>query len=331
MQERRVVATASEQFPVDLRAAREGLDGCASLGTFALPRARVADADEDAVVEALSGAQGMLVRIGTLSRNILERLPNLQVVALHGVGVDQVEVAAATELGIWVTNVPGGNRQAVVEFTLGMMIAMLRRLPAGDAGLRAATGWDSVRHLGNEIGGKTVGLIGYGQIGSQLATVLTALGARVIATRQQTDAAGEHGVRFVPLETLLESADIVSLHLPLTSSTRHLIDDIALARMKPGAYLVNMARGPIVNQAALVAALESGRLAGAAVDVFENEPPDFDSPLFRMPNVVLAPHMAGSTHEALETIARRAAQDIRRVLLGELPLHPVNTPVSSRT
>jgi D-3-phosphoglycerate dehydrogenase / 2-oxoglutarate reductase len=329
MPELRVVATASDLFPVDLDAARAALEGCASLDTFELPRANVSGADEDTVVQALASTDGMLVRIGTLSGNILERLPRLKVIALHGVGVDQVDVETATQLGIWVTNVPGGNRQAVVEFTLGMMVAMLRRLPAGDAGLRAAAGWDSVRYLGYELGGKTVGLVGYGQIGRHLASVLMALGANVVATRQRTGVDEEDGVRFLPLDTLLRSADIVSLHLPLSAATRGLIDSRALALMKPGAYLVNMARGPIVEQAALVAALESGHLTGAALDVFEVEPPDYDSPLFQLPNVVLAPHMAGSTHEALASIARRAAEDIRRVLLGDQPLHAVNTPEGS--
>jgi D-3-phosphoglycerate dehydrogenase / 2-oxoglutarate reductase len=326
MPEHRVVATANPLFPVDLDAARVGLDGSAWLDTYELPRARVTGTDEDAVVAALVNADGMLVRVGTLSQNILERLPKLKIVALHGVGVDQVDVEAATALGIWVTNVPGGNSQAVVEFTLGMMIAMLRRLPAGDAGLRSGAGWDASRFLGNELGGKTVGLVGYGNIGKRVAAVLQAVGANVTATRRGTEKGNEVGVTFVPLDRLLQSADIVSLHLPLTGNTRSLIDERALALMKPGSYLVNMARGPIVDQSALVAALKSGHLAGAALDVFETEPPDFDSPLFLMPNVVLAPHMAGSTHEALASIARRAAADISLVLSGRPPEHPVNRP-----
>jgi len=326
MPEHRVVATANPLFPVDLDAARTGLDGSAWLDTYELPRARVTGTDEDAVIAALVNADGLLVRVGTLSSNILERLPKLKIVALHGVGVDQVDVEAATALGIWVTNVPGGNSQAVVEFTLGMMIAMLRRLPAGDAGLRSGAGWDASRFLGNELGGKTVGLVGYGNIGKRVAAVLQAVGANVTATRRGTEQGIEDGVTLVPLETLLQSADIVSLHLPLTGNSRSLIDERALALMKPGSYLVNMARGPIVDQSALVAALKSGHLTGAALDVFETEPPDFDSPLFLMPNVVLAPHMAGSTHEALASIARRAAADISLVLSGRPPEHPVNRP-----
>jgi D-3-phosphoglycerate dehydrogenase / 2-oxoglutarate reductase len=330
MPEHRVVATANPLFRVDLDAARVGLDGSAWLDTYELPRERVTGADEDAVVAALVNADGLLVRVGTLSQNILERLPKLRVVALHGVGVDQVDVEAATGLGIWVSNVPGGNSQAVVEFTLGMMIAMLRRLPAGDAGLRSGVGWDASRYLGYELGGKTVGLVGYGNIGKQVAAVLQALGATLIATRRGEAQGRDGGVTFVPLEMLLQTSDIVSLHLPLTGETRSLVDERAISMMKPGSYLVNMARGPIVDQHALVAALKSGHLAGAALDVFETEPPDFQSPLFLMPNVVLAPHMAGSTHEALATIARRAASDIRRVLSGLPPEHPVNRPEQHR-
>lgn len=320
----RVVATANQLFNIDLDAARNGLDGCALLDTFDLPRARVSGPEEDTVVAALLNADGLLIRVGTLSRNILERLPALKVIALHGVGVDQVDVQAATQLGIRVTNVPGGNSQAVVEFTLAMMIAMLRRLPAGDAGLRSSAGWDESRFLGHELAGTTVGLVGYGNIGRRLASVLKVIGADVIVTRNSREYGSVDGFKCMPLADLLSRANIVSLHLPLTEVTRSMIDGEALARMQPGSYLVNMARGAIVDQSALVSALISGHLAGAALDVFEVEPPESDSPLLGMANVVLAPHMAGSTHEALATIARRAAQDIRRVLLGHEPLHPAN-------
>jgi D-3-phosphoglycerate dehydrogenase / 2-oxoglutarate reductase len=326
----RVVATANPLFNVDLDAARAGLDGSAWLDTFELPRAMVSGHEEDAVVAALVNADAMLVRVGTLSRNILERLPRLRIIALHGVGVDQVDVDAATELGIWVTNVPGGNRQAVVEMTLGMMISLLRRIPAGDAGLRQGQGWDASRHLGNELGGKVIGLVGLGNVGSQVASVLKALGADVIATRSDGRSDTVDDIQCMPLDALLREADIVSLHLPLTPQTRGLIDARALALMKRGAYLVNMARGPIIDQAALVTALESNHLSGAALDVFESEPPDVDNPLFKMANTVVAPHMAGSTHEALANIARRAAEDIRRVLHGETPLHAVNMPETPR-
>lgn len=322
----RVVATENPQFIVDMDAARAELCGTATLGTYTLPRTIESQADEDEIVATLADVDGMLVRVGTVTSSLIERLPRLKVMALHGVGVDQVDVEAATELGVWVTNVPGGNGQAVVELTIGMMVSMLRRLPAGDRQLRAGGDWDASRYLGSELHGKTVGLVGFGYIGRRVATILQAIGADVIATRSDRAKDVTDHIRMLPLDALLREADIVSLHLPLTNQSRGLIDSRALGLMKPGSYLVNMARGPIVDEVALTRALTSGHLAGAALDVFETEPPDVGSPIFGLENVIVAPHMGGSTHEALATIARVAARDIAHVLLGRRPEHPVNEP-----
>jgi D-3-phosphoglycerate dehydrogenase len=306
------------------------LKGVASVAEFALPRERVSGAELERVVAALDGADGLLVRIGTLSREIIERLPRLKVVALHGVGVDQVDVAAASEQGVYVTNIPGGNTSGVVELTVGLMIAMLRRIPAADSGLRANHDWDGSRFLGHEIGSRTVGLVGFGNVGRGVARACRALGAEVLATRRSVREGSEDGVALLPFDELVRRADILSLHVPLNDETRGMIDRSVFDRMQPGGYLVNVARGPIVVQDDLIAALQSGRLSGAALDVLASEPPDFASPLFAMENVVLTPHMAGSTHESLATIARRASEDIARVLRGEEPLHAVNVASGPR-
>lgn len=321
-----VIATSSPLYRVDVGTVRATLGDLATVEAFNLPRQRVTGDELDRVVAALENADGMLVRIGTLSREIIEGLPRLKVVALHGVGVDQVDVAAATEHGIWVTNVPGGNTSGVVELTIGLMIAMLRRIPAADAGLRASNDWDGSRYLGHELGSRTVGLIGFGNIARGVARVCQAFGANVIATRRTNPSGEIDGVRLMPFEELLEQSDIVSVHVPLNEETRGMIDHSVFERMKVGSYFVNVSRGPIVVQRELERALESGHLAGAALDVLESEPPDFSSPLFRLENTVITPHMAGSSHESLATIARLASEDIARVLRGDEPVHAVNRP-----
>lgn len=321
-----VIATSDPLYRVDAEAMRHALGDAATVDQFSLPRARVTGEELDRVVAALEPADGLLVRIGTLSREIIERLPRLKVVALHGVGVDQVDVAAATEHGVYVTNVPGGNTPGVVELTIGLMIAMLRGISAADHGLRTNHDWDGSRYLGNEIGSRTVGLIGYGNIARGVAQVCRAFGATVIATRRSSQDGNEDGVEVLNFDEVIRRADILSIHVPLNDETRGMIDRSVFDRMKSGSYFVNVSRGPIVVQNDLVAALQSGQLAGAALDVLESEPPDFGSPLFTMDNVVITPHMGGSSRESLATIACRAGQDILRVLNGERPLHAVNQP-----
>ncbi|MEZ4524018.1 MAG: hydroxyacid dehydrogenase [Thermomicrobiales bacterium] len=321
-----VIATSDPLYRVDVDAMREAFGDAATVSEFSLPRRLQSTEDLDRVIRALRDADGLLVRIGTLSREIIERLPRLKVVALHGVGVDQVDVAAATEPGIYVTNVPGGNTPGVVELTVGLMISMLRRIPAADRGLRAEHDWDGSRFLGSEIGSRTVGLIGFGNIARGVARICQTFGAPVIATRRTDQEGTEDGVEILGFNEVVERADILSVHVPLNDETRGMIDKIVFSRMKPGSYLVNVSRGPIVVQDDLVAALQSGHLAGAALDVLESEPPDFASPLFTMDNVVVTPHMAGSSYESLATIARRASQDILSVLQGETPQHAVNVP-----
>lgn len=327
MDKSHVIVTSSALFGVDVEAMERALDGIATIGTFDLPRERVTGEEEDRIVAALEGADGMLVRIGTVSESLLARLPRLKVIALHGVGVDQVDVAAATEHGVWVTNVPGGNATAVVELTIGLFVSMLRRIPTADRQLRERGGWDESRFLGAELGGKTVGLVGCGNIARGVARICRAMNADVIATKRRLDESEVDGIPLVPFEELLQRADIVSLHLPLTDESRSMMNEEAFGLMKPGSYFVNVSRGPIVDQPALERALETEHLAGAALDVLHSEPPDYDSPLFAMPNVVLTPHMGGSTAEALTAIAGRAAEDIARVLRGEQPLHSVNDPL----
>jgi phosphoglycerate dehydrogenase-like enzyme len=248
--------------------------------------------------------------------------PRLRLIQKIGVGVNTIDLDAARARGIAVCNLPGSNARAVAELTLALMLAVLRRLPRFDAGMRRGEWLDPELQDGiGELGGRTVGLVGYGAIPRLLAPILVALGCRVIyASRSAAaDALGERRT----LDALLAEADVVSLHLPLMPETEKLIDAAALARMKAGAVLINTARGGLVDQAALTEALAEGRLAGAGLDVFVHEPHDPAEPLFRLPNVVLTPHIAWLTTGTFERSFALAAENCRRLAVGEALLHRV--------
>ncbi len=255
---------------------------------------------------------------------MLEAAPRLRLVQKIGVGVNTIDLEAARARGVAVCNLPGSNARAVAELTLALMLAALRRLPLFDAAMRTGSGFalDPAMQDGlGELGGRTVGLVGYGAIPRMLAPVLAALGCRVIYTARapRSDAVGA----FRTLDMLLAEADVVSLHLPLTAETERLIDAAALARMRPGGVLVNTARGGLVDQRALMRALRDGHLAAAGLDVFAEEPPDAADPLLSLPNVVLTPHVGWVTTGTFERSFALAAENCRRLAVGEGLLHRV--------
>lgn len=250
--------------------------------------------------------------------------PQLKLIQKIGVGVNTIALDAAKARGIPVCNLPGTNSQAVAEMALLLMLACLRKLPRFDVGTRTGAAWTADPAMQNglgELAGRTVGLVGYGAIPRALAPVLTALGCRILYTARGThaDAVGE----FRPLDALLAEADIVSLHIPQTAETTNLIDAAALARMKPGSILVNTARGGLVDQADLVAALRSGHLAAAGLDVFAQEPADPADPLFALENVVVTPHVGWLTAGTFDRSFAIAAENCRRLAAGETLLHQV--------
>jgi phosphoglycerate dehydrogenase-like enzyme len=253
---------------------------------------------------------------------MISAAPKLRLIQKIGVGVNTIDLDAAKARGIAVCNLPGTNARAVAELTLALMLAVLRRLPRFDAAMRRGEWLDPDLQDGiGELGGRTVGLVGYGAIPRLLAPVLIALGCRLIYTSRtpRTDALGE----WRSLDALLAEADVVSLHLPLTDDTADLIDAAAFARMKPGAVLINTARGGLVDQPALTEALASGRLAGAGLDVFVHEPHDASDSLFQLPNVVVTPHIAWLTTGTFDRSFVLAAENCRRLAAGELLLHRV--------
>ncbi len=280
--------------------------------------------DDDATLRReLPGADVIWHVLRPLSAADLELAAKCRLVHKLGAGVNTIDVDAATRCGIAVANMPGANAPSVTEGTLLLMLAALRRLPVLDRATREGRGWPSDPGLGEtvrDIGGCTVGLVGYGNIATQVEAVLKTLGARVLHTSTRDD--GHPDWR--PLPALLTESDIVSLHLPLTSATRHLIDEDALALMKPDAVLVNTARGPIIDEEALAAALREGRLAAAGLDVFATEPVEPDNPLLGLDNVVLTPHVTWYTVDTMRRYLEVAVDNCRRLRDGRELANVVN-------
>ena len=282
--------------------------------------------DEIAQLAATANAIG--VCWAPLPATVLERSPRCQIVTRFGVGLDNIPVEAATRLGIPVTFLPDYCVREVADHTIAMMLALLRGLATFDRSLKAGH-YDANCFVPSRLSSLTLGLIGFGRIACAVAERARAFGMTVIASARSVEPRDPH-VQMVPLESLLERADVVSLHLPLSPETVHLIDGNRLARLKPGAMLINTARGALVDSAALLAALSSGRLTGAALDVFENEPPAPDNPLICHPRVLATPHVAFRSAESLLELRTRAARQIADALEGQRPEHVVNPEVYER-
>ena len=287
---------------------------------------------EDAVVALAQDCDAILCDAAPITRRVLEALPSVRVVSEYGIGVDNIDIAAATELGVWVANVPGFCAEEVSDHTIATVLALGRRLVALDRIVRGG-GW------GAESAGKmhrlktqTVGLIGLGAIGRLVAEKARALGMRVLAHSPNTDAAraAQHGAEAASLEEVLRNADYVCLHTPTNAQTRGLIDARTLGLMKPTAYLVNVGRGALVDEPELVDALRSARIAGAALDVYASEPVDAASPFLRLDNVLLSPHAAFYSEESLADLQISAARNAIAVLRGGAPNTPVNPDVADR-
>jgi D-3-phosphoglycerate dehydrogenase len=291
----------------------------------------------DITVEAIKAdvvdCDAILARTAPFPAAVLEAGPRLRVIGRHGVGVDNIDVARAEELGIWVTNAPESNAGSVAEHTLGVIIALARNLVRNDGALRQGDFEIRNRVKGVDLGGKTLAVAGLGRIGSRVARMARlALEMHVIGYDPYIpEERFPEGVEFVKeWEELLRRADVLTLHLPATEETRDLVSAKELNLMSKTAFLINAARGEILDQAALVSALKSGEIAGAALDVFATEPPDTDDELFRLENVIVSPHNAALTAECMVRMALHAAQGIDDVLSGGIPKWPVNKPASPR-
>lgn len=285
----------------------------------------VEETDADGLALELPDTEALLHVLEPVTAEMIAAAPRLRLIQKIGVGVNTIDLDAAEAAGVAVANMPGTNSRAVAEATLALMLAVLRRLSYLDPLTRSGEGWAPDLALidgAGEIAGRTVGLVGFGAIPQCLAPILAAMGAEVLFAARSAHDGGGHA-RQVDLDTLLASSDVVSLHVPLTPETDRMIDAAAIERMQPGAVLVNTARGALVDEAALAAALASGRLGGAGLDVFAAEPVPPGNPLLALPTVVATPHVAWLTPETLRRSMAVAFENCRRIAAGEELLHRV--------
>ncbi len=278
----------------------------------------------------ITDADALIVRSATkVTEHLLARAPKLRAVGRAGVGVDNINLEAATKRGVLVMSTPGGNSVSVAEHTFALLLSLARQVPRLDRAIHEGR-WEKSSAAGTEVRGKTLGLVGLGRIGSEVAVRAEAFDMRVLAYDPFISEAAAHeiSVELVPLDQLLAESDFVSLHAALSPATQNLISAANIQKMKKGARIINTARGELVDESALAAALKSGKLAGAAVDVFSEEPPK-NSPLVGLPYVIATPHVAGSTAEAQEEVGTQVAVQIKDYLAEGIIRNAVNLPALS--
>jgi len=290
------------------------------------------DRKEETILNMVEGFDALINRTTVIGKEIIEKGKNLKVISAHGVGYNLIDVDTATQKGICVVNTPGANARAVAEFVVSMMLALTRNLIAGDYAMRVEKRFDKRDQLtGNDLYEKTLGIIGMGQIGQKIAQICTAgfnmkvLGYDPYVSKEKLKEIGV--IKAEDIDTILKEADFVSLNCPFTKEVEGLINKDKFELMKPNAFLINCARAEIVNKQDFVNALKEKMIAGAAVDVFWEEPPCKDNPIFDLPNVIATPHMAAFTNESSDLVSKTAATEILRVLRGEKPHHLVNKSV----
>jgi D-3-phosphoglycerate dehydrogenase len=273
------------------------------------------------LLEYSEGADAFISRgFMEIPREVLEKAAKLRVIGVHGVGVDHIDMDFAHEKDLQIVCTPAALTDTVAEFTIGLMLSLLRNIPAADAAVRKGE-WDKKYNdvVGTDLTGKTVGIIGLGLIGSAVAKRLKAFNVNLVYYKRFKNIELEKklNIKYAPFKQLLAASDIISIHVPLTAETRNMISDEEFRQMKPGVYIVNTSRGAVIDEKALYNALVSEKVAGAALDVFESEPLSPNSPLNRLDSVVLTPHLAASSKEALRRISVAIAEEITRILLNE--------------
>jgi D-3-phosphoglycerate dehydrogenase len=286
------------------------------------------DLKEDELIKILGDYDALLVRSGTdVNAKVIEAGKKLKFIGRAGVGVDNIDVDAATRKGIIVANAPEGNTLAATEHTMAMMLSLARNIPQANASLKKKE-WKRSRFMGNEMNEKVLGIVGFGRIGRELAKRAIAMDMKVIAydpfiTKER---AAQLGVEMMSMADLFKAADVITVHTPLIPETRHIINEKSIATMKDGVRIINCARGGIIDEKALYEAAKSGKVAGAALDVFETEPPT-DSPLLTLDNIIVTPHLGASTVEAQLNVAVSVAKQCVEVLKGGAAKYVVNAPM----
>lgn len=285
---------------------------------------------EKDLIRVCKDADGLLNQYALLTRKVLENLPECKVISRYGVGVDSVDLKAATDLGIIVANVPDYCMDEVASQTVAMILTLTRKTAFFDRKVKSGE-WDF--HLGipiYRIKGKTLGLVGCGKIGLEVARRISSFGVKVMTFDPYLEKAPE-GIELKDFDTVLKESDFISIHCPLNDSTRHLIGEKEFKKMEKKPLLINTSRGPIVNEKALIQALEEGRISGAGLDVLETEPPDSKNPMLKMENVIFSPHVGFYSEESISELKRRTARNVSDVLRGRWPGSVVNQGVMGKT
>jgi D-3-phosphoglycerate dehydrogenase / 2-oxoglutarate reductase len=300
------------------------------------PAAQVSRADvgrrltETELLNHLTGVRVALISDEVFNEHVFRSSPQLQMIVVDGVGVDSIDLAAATAHHVIVNNAPFVH-EANGEFTVGLILAVLRKIIVADRGVRAGQWNDRAQYIGRDLKGSTLGLLGFGRNARGVAKRMAGFGVNVLAYSPPPYAdeavARELGVTLVDYDQLLAKSDILSIHVTLNEQTRGMFDAAAIARMKTGAYLINTSRGAVVDENALIIALANGKLAGAGLDVFVEEPPSVSNPLFKMDNVVVTAHVGSDSLGAFRDVFKGAVDDILLFLQGKLPTHIINTEV----
>jgi D-3-phosphoglycerate dehydrogenase / 2-oxoglutarate reductase len=275
----------------------------------------------------LGDADALFVRSAVkVNAEVLAKAPKLRVIGRAGVGVDNVDLPAATAANVLVMNTPGGNAVAVAEHTLGFMLCMARSIPQASASTKSGK-WEKKKFMGAELRGKTLGILGLGYIGQEVAKRARGFEMKIVASDPHANPkiAADLGVSLVTLDELYKQSDYITLHVAITKETNRMLDDAAFAKMKTGVRIVNCARGELINEAALARAIQSGQVAGAAIDVFETEPPPADNPLLPLEPVLATPHIGGSTAEAQEIVGVRIVEQVVDYLQRGVALNAVNS------
>jgi len=287
---------------------------------------------EEEIIALAQNADAVLNCYAKMTARVIEKLDRCKIIARYGIGVDNVDLAAASKAKILVTNVPDYCVDEVSDHALALLLALARRIATAHGAVTAGA-WDVVSHTGiRRLRGQTLGLLGFGKIAKALASKVQPLGMKVLVYDPYLDAEliSRHGAEAVSLDRLLAEADAISIHVPLSSETRNIIGERELALMKSAAFLINTSRGGIVDEQALASALKEGQLGGAALDVLNVEPPPEDHPLREAPNLILTPHLAFYSRESVIELQTKAAEEVARALKGEPPRSPINREVLGR-
>jgi len=280
----------------------------------------------------LGDADALFVRSAVkVNADVLAKAPKLRVIGRAGVGVDNVDLPSATAANVLVMNTPGGNAVAVAEHTLGLMLCMARSIPQASASTKSGK-WEKKKFMGSELRGKTLGILGLGYIGQEVAKRARGFEMKIIASDPfvNTKIAADLAVALVSLDELYAQSDYITLHVAITKETNKMLNDAAFAKMKTGVRIVNCARGELVDDAALVRAIQSGKVAGASIDVFEIEPPPADAPLFALDTVLATPHIGGSTGEAQEIVGVRIVEQVVEYLQRGVAVNAVNAVAAGK-